>query len=189
MVGKLPDPAKAPRSAFPEEGLAVVLAGAFRPSLAGSELEKLRGSLSDSLPAIDLAEQARTLAAVREAARSGLVRAAHDVAEGGLAVALAEMALPGGIGVDADIRGVETRAADEGAFEAAAFGEGPGGVILACAPSDLEALSAICGEIPFERIGATGGSRVKVAGATASLSLQVEEAAKAYEEAVPSSFE
>jgi phosphoribosylformylglycinamidine synthase len=117
---------------------------------------------------------------VREAARSGLVRAAHDVAEGGIAVALAEMAIPGGIGVTAHFR----RDGDE-----ALFGEGPGGVILACSASDFEALAAICGEIPFERIGETGGTRVKVEGATASLSLQVEEAAKAYEEAVPSSFE
>jgi hypothetical protein len=50
-------------------------------------------------------------------------------------------------------------------------------------------LAAICGEIPFERIGETGGSRVRVEGPTASLSLKVEEAAKAYEDAVPGSFE
>ncbi|MEA2424903.1 MAG: phosphoribosylformylglycinamidine synthase subunit PurL, partial [Thermoleophilaceae bacterium] len=180
MVGKLPDPARAPVNSFEEEGLVVSLAGAFRPSLAGSELEKLRGGLSDSLPSVDLAEQAATLAAVRDAARSGLVRAAHDIAEGGIAVALAEMAIPAGIGVTAHFR----RDGDE-----ALFGEGPGGVILACSASDFEALAAICGEIPFERIGETGGTRVKVEGATASLSLQVEEAAKAYEEAVPSSFE
>jgi phosphoribosylformylglycinamidine synthase len=180
MVGKLPDPAKAPSSAFPEEGLAVVLAGAFRPSLAGSELEKLRGSLSDGLPQVDLAEQARTLAAVREAARSGLVKAAHDVAEGGLAVALAEMAIPAGVGVTARLSGD----GDE-----ALFGEAPGGVILACDPSDLDALAAICGEIQFERIGETGGAHVNVEGVTASLLMKVEEAAKAYEEAVPSSFE
>jgi phosphoribosylformylglycinamidine synthase len=180
MVGKLPDPTKAPVNAFPEEGLVVALAGAFRPSLAGSELEKLRGGLSGSLPAVDLEEQAKTLAVIREAVRSGLVKAAHDVADGGIAVALAEMAIPNGIGVKAHFR----RVGDE-----ALFGEGPGGVVLACAASDFEALAAICGEIPFERIGVTGGSRVTVEGATASLSLKVEEAAKAYEEAVPGSFE
>jgi phosphoribosylformylglycinamidine synthase len=180
MVGKLPDPTKAPVNAFPEAGLVVALAGAFRPSLAGSELEKLRGGLSDSLPAVDLEEQVQTLAVIREAARSGLVKAAHDVAEGGVAVALAEMAIPNRIGVKAHFR----RDGDE-----ALFGEGPGGVVLACAASDFEALAAICGEIPFERIGETGGSRVRVEGATASLSLKVEEAAKAYEEAVPGSFE
>jgi phosphoribosylformylglycinamidine synthase len=117
---------------------------------------------------------------VREAARSGLVRAAHDVAEGGVAVALAEMAIPAGVGVEARLSG-------DG--EEAFFGEGPGGVILACAPSDLEALAAICGDIRFERIGETGGAHVKLEGVTASLLLKVEEAAKAYEEAVPSSFE
>jgi phosphoribosylformylglycinamidine synthase II len=180
MVGKLPDPANAPSSAFPAEGLAVLLAGAFRPSLAGSELEKLRGSLADGLPPVDLVEQARTLKAVREAVRSGLVKAAHDVADGGLAVALAEMAIPAGVGVTA-------RVSADG--EEAFFGEGPGGVILACDPSDLEALAAICGDIPLENIGETGGEHVKLEGVTASLAMKVEEAAKAYEEAVPSSFE
>src|SRR5205814_956534 len=81
----------------------VALLGTFRPSLAGSELEKLRGGLSDGLPELDLAEHARTLEAVRAAARSGLVQTAHDVAEGGLAVALAEAAIAGAVGVRASL--------------------------------------------------------------------------------------
>src|SRR5204863_6313426 len=67
MVGKLPDPAAAPVNAFPAEGLVVALAGPFAPSLAGSELEKLRGGLSDWLPPIDLEAHAKALATVREA--------------------------------------------------------------------------------------------------------------------------
>ena len=156
------------------------LAGPFRPSLAGSELEKLRGGLAEALPAVDIAEQAHALAVIREAVRSGLVAAAHDVAEGGVAVALAEMAIPNRIGVSARV---------PAAGEEALFGEAPGGVILACAPSDFESLAAFCGEIPFARIGESGGSHVRVETAAASLSLQVEEAAKAYEDAIPSTFE
>jgi phosphoribosylformylglycinamidine (FGAM) synthase-like enzyme len=113
--------------------------------------------------------------------RSGRVAAAHDISEGGLAVALAEMAIPGRIGVRGSVEGED--------FDTAAFGEGPGGILLACAPEDFDELAAICVDIPFVRIGETGGDQVVLEGATASLSLQVEEAAKAYEEAVPSSFE
>jgi phosphoribosylformylglycinamidine synthase len=109
------------------------------------------------------------------------VAAAHDIAEGGLAVALAEMCIPGRIGVRAVI--------EEDAFETWAFGEGPGGVLLACAPDDFDSLAAICADIPLVRLGETGGDQVVLEGATASLHMQVEEAAKAYEEAVPSSFE
>ncbi|MFL5896352.1 MAG: phosphoribosylformylglycinamidine synthase subunit PurL, partial [Thermoleophilaceae bacterium] len=180
MVGKLPDPARAPGSAFTRAGLAVALVGAFRPSLAGSELEKLRGGLSDGLPAVDLAEQSRTLAAVREATRSGLVEAAHDVAEGGLAVALAEMAIPPGIGI---------RASVPGDGEEALFGEGAGGVLLACAPANLDALAAICADVPFVPLGETGGDALVLEGAVATLSVQVDEAATAYEEALLRSFE
>ena len=60
---------------------------------------------------------------------------------------------------------------------------------MACAAEDFDSLAAICAEIPFERIGETGGADVILGGATASLSLKVEAAVKAYEEAVPSSFE
>jgi hypothetical protein len=75
------------------------------------------------------------------------------------------------------------------AFETWAFGEGPGGVLLACAPEDFEELAAICADIPFVRLGETGGDEIVLEGAAASLHVQVEEAAKAYEEALPSSFE
>jgi phosphoribosylformylglycinamidine synthase len=181
MVGKLPDPQVAPVNSFTRPGLVVALAGQFAPSLAGSELEKLRGRLADGLNEIDLPGHARALGAIREAARSGLVVAAHDVAEGGLAVALAEMSIPSRIGVHAQI--------DRDAFDTWAFGEGPGGVLLACDPEDFDRVAAICADIPFVRLGETGGNEIVLEGATASLRVQVEEAAKAYEEAVPSSFE
>jgi phosphoribosylformylglycinamidine (FGAM) synthase-like enzyme len=226
MVGKLPDPAVAPVNSFPREGLVVALAGRFEPSLAGSELEKLRGALSDGLPAVDLASHAQTLAVIREATRSRLVVAAHDIAEGGLAVALAEMAIPARVGVRADLRPLENASAKGGgsiaadsappnfsapnfsapaaadsrarfadgpspasASEALLFGEGAGGFLLACAPADWDSLAAICADISFTRIGETGGSEIILQLSTASLSLQVEEAAQAYERAVPSSFE
>jgi phosphoribosylformylglycinamidine synthase len=181
MVGKLPDPEIAPVNSFTRPGLVVALAGHFTPALQGSDLEKLRGRLSDGLAPIDLAAHARALSVIREAARSGLVVAAHDVAEGGLAVALAEMSIPARIGVQASIA--------EDAFETWAYGEGPGGVLLACDPGDFDKLAAICADIPFVRLGESGGDQIVLEGATASLSLQVEEAVKAYEEAVPSSFE
>ncbi|HEX6714382.1 MAG TPA: AIR synthase-related protein, partial [Thermoleophilaceae bacterium] len=181
MVGKLPDPEVAPVNSFTRPGLVVALAGHFTPALQGSELEKLRGRLSNGLVPVDLAQHARALAVLREATRSGLVAAAHDIAEGGLAVALAEMSIPARIGVRAAI--------DEDAFDTWAFGEGPGGVLLACAPEDFDALAAICADIPFVRLGETGGDAVVLEGSAASLHVQVEEAAKAYEEAVPSSFE
>src|SRR3954451_12629821 len=145
MVGKLPDPEIAPVNSFTRPELVVALAGEFAPALAGSELEKLRGRMADGLPDVDLARHARSLATIREAVRSGLVVAAHDIAEGGLAVALAEMAIPARIGVRARI--------EQDAFETWSYGEGPGGVLLACAAKDFDRLAAICADIPFVRLG------------------------------------
>ena len=183
IVGKLPDPAIAPVNSFTRDGLVVALAGPFRPALEGSELEKLRGGLADALPPLDLESHARALRVICEAARSGLVAAAHDIADGGLAVALAEMCIPGRIGVRADLRSLAN-----GAFDTLAFGEGPTGVLFACAPEDFDALAAICADIPFVRLGETGGNEVVLEGDAASLSVQVEDACEAYEEALPSSF-
>jgi phosphoribosylformylglycinamidine (FGAM) synthase-like enzyme len=180
MVGKLPDPEVAPVNAFTRPELVVALAGHFTPGLQGSELEKLRGRLSDGLSDIDLPAHAHALAVIRDAARSGLVVAAHDIAEGGLAVALAEMSIPARVGVRARI--------EHDAFETWAYGEGPGGVLLACAAEDFDRLAAICADIPFVRLGETGGDAIVLEGPAASLHVQVEEAVKAYEEAVPSSF-
>ena len=110
-----------------------------------------------------------------------------------MAVALAEMCIPARIGVRAVITDpsadASTGAHPVDAFDTWAFGEGPGGVLLACAPEDFDELAAICADIPFVRLGETGGDQIVLEGAAASLHVQVEEAVKAYEEAVPSSFE
>jgi phosphoribosylformylglycinamidine synthase len=99
MVGHLPDPARAGGLGFGREGDAIALIGAFVPAAAGSELAKLRGEpIAGPLPALD-GDAARTAhAAVRARVRTGGLHSAHDIAEGGIAVALAECCIAGGIG-------------------------------------------------------------------------------------------
>ena len=81
-----------------DEGDAIALVGPFDPSLAGSELAKLRGeAAAGTLPPIDPAAVARgPPARSARASASGALRSAHDIAEGGLAVALAECCIAGG---------------------------------------------------------------------------------------------
>ena len=102
MVGELPDPAAAPGLA-PREGDAIALVGPYAPSLAGSELAKLRGELADGLPGVEIEEVRVAIEFVRQAARAGRITAAHDVSDGGIACALAEMAITAGAGVRADL--------------------------------------------------------------------------------------
>ena len=98
MVGELPDPARAGRLGFAAEGDAIALiAAGWAPAAAGSELAKLRGeAIAGELPAADLGSLRALHAAVRRGVRDGALRSAHDIAEGGLAVALAEACLGGG---------------------------------------------------------------------------------------------
>ncbi len=99
MVGRMPDARRAGRMGFAREGEEIALVGPFAPSLAASELAKLRGEpLPDGLPEIDVQAVLAAQAAVREAVRAGALSSAHDIAEGGLAVALAECCLAGELG-------------------------------------------------------------------------------------------
>ena len=118
MVGELPDPARSGRLGFSVEGDAVALISAsWAPSEVGSELAKLRGeSLSGSLPTAELGAVRALHAAVRQAVRSGALRSAHDVAEGGVAIALAECCIAGGIGASVTLEGVPLFAEGPGAF-------------------------------------------------------------------------
>ncbi len=104
MVGRLPDARRAGRLGFARAGDEIALVGPFAPSLPASELAKLLGQpLPDGLARIDIAAVAATQDAVREAVRTGALASAHDIAEGGLAVALAECCIAGGLGAQVEL--------------------------------------------------------------------------------------
>ena len=169
MVGKLPEPSALPRAGFAKEGHAIALVGMFEPALEGSELEKLRGRLADGLPPLDLAAHADALVRVRAAVRGGELPTTHDISEGGLACALAECCIAGEIGARISLE----------PGEAALFGEGPGGVVVAGPRAAMEALD---GAIV---IGEVGGDSLDVEGV---LSVPVSELRAAYEDAIPSAL-
>jgi phosphoribosylformylglycinamidine synthase II len=99
MVGALPDPARVAGLGFTRPGDAIALVGAFAPGYAGSELAKLRGApVRGPLPRLDEAAAAQAHEQVRSLVRSGAVRSAHDIAEGGIAVALAECCVANRLG-------------------------------------------------------------------------------------------
>ena len=172
MIGELPDPATVPGIAL-QEGDAIALVGPFAPSLAGSELAKLRGELGPGLADVprDLVRAAIEL--VREAVRAGRIRSAHDVSDGGLACALAECAISGGVGVRADVgRLAGLRGA---AGEAALFGEGPGGFVLGGAREAIEELAGALGGAGAIVIGEAGGERIEIAAGDAQIALDLAE--------------
>jgi phosphoribosylformylglycinamidine synthase len=161
MVGLLPDARRAGRLGFARAGDEVALVGPFAPSLAASELAKLRGqALPDGLAETDMDAVREAQAAVREAVREGTLASAHDIAEGGLAVALAECCLAGGLG--AEIALDAGTAAALGAAEDAEtvlFGEGPGGFLVSGEPGSLERLAT---RVALRRLGTVGGDSLAI---------------------------
>ena len=179
MVGELPDPAKAPGLA-PREGDRLLLVGPFAPSLAGSELAKQRGELDKGLPQPPITEVDAALKLVRGVVREGLASAAHDVSDGGLASALAEMAIAAGTGMKVDLDPlVELRG---GSGETCLFGEGPGGIVLAASRDQAQALleRAEAAGVEAVEIGGVTGERISISAAERDISVAVTDAERAW---------
>jgi phosphoribosylformylglycinamidine synthase II len=177
MVGWLPDPERVPQTGFARGGDAIALLGPFEPSPLGSELEKLAGGLADRLPAVDLERHAHALALVREVVRDGLVASAHDVSEGGLAVALAECCIAGGVGARVELASIDML-----------FGEGPGGVVVSGAPEAIDKVAERAAEHGFLRLGQVGGDRLVTACPAARLSVPVTDLVTVFESGIPARF-
>ncbi len=166
MVGRLPDPAAAGGLGFANEGDAVAICGELQPRLAGGELAKLRGEpLPDGLEPVDPAKVRAGQEAIREAVRDGRLSSAHDIAEGGFLVAVAESCLAGDIGASLDLGG-------SGDPHTRLFGEGPGGFVVS---GPREALERLGEQIPLDVFGTVGGDSLEVTIADTSIGVPVEE--------------
>jgi phosphoribosylformylglycinamidine synthase subunit PurL len=191
MVGRVADPASLPEAGFSRAGLAVALLGPFRPALAGSELERLRGGLSEALTPVELGKQAQALDVARAAIRSGTLESAHDVSEGGLACAIAECCLAGGVGARVELSGLLRRLgpATDAVADAALFGEGPGGIVVAGPPEAIAGLAAEHGPHECLILGETGGETLIIeSGSSARLEVEVAAAREAFERGVADHF-
>jgi phosphoribosylformylglycinamidine synthase II len=176
MVGRLPDARLAGRLGFAHAGDQIALVGPFAPSLGASELAKLRGeALPDGLAEVDVDAVRVAHIAVREAVRAGALSSAHDIAEGGLAIALAECCLVGGIGAKVELGELSARAME------ALFGEGPGGFVVS---GPGVALNELAQDVPLHRLGTVGGGSLELGlaqGAEAhTIALSLDELARAH---------
>jgi phosphoribosylformylglycinamidine synthase II len=154
IVGQLPDAARAAGLAFRQAGDAVALVGSFAPSITGSELAKLRGqSPRGSLPELDAAAIAAAHEVVRSAVRAGRLTSAHDIAEGGVAVALAECAVAGDVGAEVELpRGLDP------------FAEAPGRAFVVSGSPDALTQLAAATAVPVVVLGSVGGPSLRIAG-------------------------
>jgi phosphoribosylformylglycinamidine synthase len=184
MVGELPDAARAGRLAFSQPGDIVALIGPFSPSLKGSELNRLEGGLEGGLEPFDLKKVREALEIVREAVRAGDLTSAHDISEGGLACAVAESAIAGGVGATLDLEPLARRAGVDGRI--ALFGEGPGGIVVSGPRETLLELSRKAAGVGFLALGQVDGSTIALAAPAARLDISVEDAGDLFDFALVS---
>ncbi len=102
-MGQIDDVGKAVTMDAKSAGNLVFLVGKTHSELGGSHLALVRELEGGAVPTVDVTVAKATFAAMHRAISAGLVRACHDLSEGGLAVAAAEMAMAGGLGIDLDI--------------------------------------------------------------------------------------
>ncbi|MCW4046452.1 MAG: phosphoribosylformylglycinamidine synthase subunit PurL [Candidatus Bathyarchaeota archaeon] len=108
-VGIVPDIRSAVSMDLKTPGNLLYLVGNTYPELGGSEYYKLKGFLGKSVPKTRATQARKTYYALTKAMGEGIVKSCHDLSEGGLAVAAAEMAFAGGYGLEMDLRAVPSK--------------------------------------------------------------------------------
>jgi phosphoribosylformylglycinamidine synthase len=175
---------------FRDSGNAIILLGTGTGELGGSEyLSVVYGLLAGTPPALDLAAERALQRLVVELAGAGLVKSAHDCAEGGLAVALAECCFDtGGIGAEVSLDGLDVSARPEVNEAAVLFGESASRVIVS-ARSELVADvldRAAASGVPARVIGQTGGSQLRIAVAgQPAVDVSIADAERQWSSAIP----
>ena len=177
-VGLLADVTSRATLAFKAPDEAVLAIGATAGWLGQSlYLRDVCGREAGAPPPVDLAAERRNGDFVRALIGAGTVSAVHDVSDGGLAVALAEMAMPGGIGA-------RIEAATEVPLHAFLFGEDQGRYVVTLHPDAVERLraEAAAAGVPTQLLGRTGGNALTLPGCAAIL---VSDLARGHDEWLP----
>ena len=166
MVGLLEHADRVLGRAFRAAGDAIVLLGESLGELGGSEyLNTIHGLVRGCPPALDLGRERALQQLLVAAAAGSVIRSAHDCAEGGLAVTLAECSFDSGIGSDVSIPAAAGDAPAGFADIATLFGESASRVVVSVAPEQLSTLLQMAADagVPAIAIGRTGGARVTIA--------------------------
>jgi phosphoribosylformylglycinamidine synthase len=126
--------------------------GLTKNELGGSHFYKVNGQLGANVPVVDLDVAPKTAEKIHAAITQGLVVSCHDCSEGGLAVALAEMAFAGDFGIEADLRGLPV-SDDCGQMASKLFSESNSRYIVEVAPENYDAFAKGMLNVPFGQVG------------------------------------
>jgi phosphoribosylformylglycinamidine synthase len=187
IVGLAGDIGKVVTPGFKKKGDAVVLLGENKDEMGGSEYLAIRNGRPDGRPpAIDLAFEKAVHEVCLEAAEASWLESAHDLSEGGLAVSVAECAFHGdgrmgcGLELEDDLRP-----------DALLFGETQSRILVTVKPAKLKKILDLAAKkrVPAAVLGKVGGDRIRIRHKGRELiNIRVEEAYRAWKEAIPRCF-
>jgi phosphoribosylformylglycinamidine synthase II len=172
---------------FGRAGCRLMLLGRSQAELGGSLWARVaHRHLGGRPPAVDLAAERALAAVLGEAGRAGLLESAHDLSEGGLAIALAESCLAGGQGCVVHLPGPLAGGPGDGEFPLL-FGESAARALVAVRPGAEAEFAALCqdGGVPAAELGVTGGASLEIVG---SFSVPLGELAAAHRATLPALF-
>lgn len=150
-LGRVPDVRRCITMDLKEAGNLLFLVGTTKDEMGGSHYHLVRGLESGSVPQPDLDRAPRLFRRLHEAIQSGLVRSCHDVSEGGLAVALAEMAFAGDLGAEVTHLG-----ADNLPDDVRLFSESTTRFVVEVRPDKASAFQAcLASDLPLTQLGQT----------------------------------
>lgn len=173
MLGILEDIGKHCAMAFQNEGDRVLLLGWETGGIDGSEYLEVVHKRVAGRPTIDIETEKRLQECVLQAIGEGILKSAHDVSDGGLAVALAECCVVGRLGFEGEI--APSKRLDE-----TLFGERQSRVVVSVGPEDMGRLEELAAwfELPLKPLGSVKGDRFVLQGLA---DVPVEEVADAWE--------
>jgi phosphoribosylformylglycinamidine synthase II len=163
MIGLIEDYGRRLEAGLKNEGDFVLLVGSSHNDLGGSEYLKVEhGTVAGRPPVLDLAREGAVNRLILAAAKAGLLRSAHDCAEGGMLVALAECCLLGGIGVRCPALRPEAPLRLDAAF----FGETPGRFIVSAGSRAMPELQTLSRRhhVEISLLGMSGGETIEFEG-------------------------
>lgn len=182
MVGLVTDLDHITTQGFKKEGDVILLLGETKAELGGSEFQKvLHGTTEGRPPQIDLDTEKTLLDTVLGAIRQGLVASAHDLSEGGLAAALAESCISGGVGAKVAL-------ASELRPDFALFSESQSRILLSASPERADALEALIAQngVPVRKIGTVQGQDLQIdINAKPAIQSPVAHLEKVWKDAIP----
>lgn len=176
MVGLITDLKHITTQHFKNVGDTIIVVGTTHPDFNGSEIQKLQlGKIEGRLFDFDLAYEKEVQAKVLQAIQAGLITSAHDCAEGGLAVALAEATFENELGFNVTLA----------LSKEELFAETQSRFVLSVAPEKVAATAEIFGELATVVGEVTGDQQMTIHYQEGTLHLSVTTAKRTWEEAIP----